>query len=193
MLFGGKRRAEILQLFYAHPWEKFHQREVERRLGATFGALHRLLRQFADTGLLKSAKEGNWVVYQAAATDKRLKPLVSLLRQDVELVEQLRRAVKPLCLEYAGIFGSYARGEETASSDVDVLLLWADDTQADRAAATAAVTRVGFKVKRDVNIDGYTVSEFRTLVEEGNPFALDVLLQTRIDLKGDIRATEAKH
>jgi hypothetical protein len=191
-LFGGERRAQILQLFYSHPWEKFHQREVERRLEAPFGALHRLLRLFVSAGLLTSTKEANLVVYRAATTDKRLKPLVDLLRQDTELVEQLRRAVKPLQVAYAGIFGSYARGEETADSDVDVLVLWPDDELEDRAAANAAVTKVGFKLSRDINIDGYTLSEFRALLTEANSFAVDVLMQPRIDLKGDMSKAEAK-
>lgn len=191
-LFGGERRAQILQLFYSHPWEKLHQREVERRLDAPFGALHRLLRLFVSAGLLTAKKEANLVFYQAAATDERLKPLVNLLRQDTELVEQLRRAVKPLRMAYAGVFGSYARGEETANSDVDVLLLWPDDEQQDRAAVSAALTKVGFKLRRDINIDGYTLSEFRTLLREDNSFAVDVLTQPRIDLKGDMSEAETQ-
>ena len=46
-----------------------------------------------------------------------------------EIIEKLREATKELSLKYddkivaLGLFGSYARGEETEKSDVDILVV----------------------------------------------------------------------
>jgi predicted nucleotidyltransferase len=187
-LFGSELRARVLRLFYERPWAKFHQREVERELKEPFGSLNRLLRGYAEAGLLARTQDRTVILYQAQANDVRLKPLVELFRQETKLVEQLHKAVQPFLLTYAGIFGSYARGEETADSDVDLLAIRPDDVPDCRMQLVGAVTKVAFAVNREINVDLYTVSEFRSLLRENNSFALNVLGSPRIDLKGKIDA-----
>ena len=187
-LFGSQLRARVLQLFYERPWAKFHQREVERELNQPFGSLNRLLRNYAESGLLARKEDRRVVLYQTPPNDVRLKPLVQLFRQETKLVEQLHKAVKPFVLAYAGIFGSYARGEETGESDVDLLAIRPDDAPDCRMQLVGAVAKVAFATNREVKVDLYTVSEFRKLLHEDNGFALNVLGSPRIDLKGKIDA-----
>jgi len=187
-LFGSELRARVLQFFYERPWAKFHQREVERELKEPFGSVNRLLRGYAASGLLTRTKDRAVVLYQVPANDVRLRPLVELFRQETKLVEQLRKAVKPYLLAYAGIFGSYARGEETAESDVDLLAIRPDDAPDCRMQLVGAVAKIAFASNREINVDLYTVSEFRRLLREDNAFALNVLASPRIDLKGKIDA-----
>jgi predicted nucleotidyltransferase len=187
-LFGSELRARVLQFFYERPWAKFHQREVERELNRPFGSLNRLLRSYAEAGLLTRAEDRKVVLYQTPPDDVRLRPLVELFRQETKLVGHLHKAVKPFMLAYAGIFGSYARGEETAESDVDLLAIRPDDAPDCRMQLVGAVARVAFATNREINVDLYTVSEFRKLIHEDNSFALNVLGSPRIDLKGKIDA-----
>lgn len=86
------------------------------------GNTHRWLKRWRDVGLVVQGRESS--TRFRASPDPALVPLVTLFRQSSELVADLRASLAKLeDIEAAAIFGSYARHEEKASSDVDVLVV----------------------------------------------------------------------
>lgn len=123
LLFGGYRR-KILALLLLRD-EPLHVREIGRLTGVPAGSLHRELRALADAGLLSRASAGNQVLYRANKDNPIYRELTEIFRKTVGLADVVRDALtaRREHIDAAFIFGSVARGEETATSDVDVFIL----------------------------------------------------------------------
>lgn len=124
ILFGAYRQ-RVLGTLLLHPESSYHVRELARITGTTAGTLHKELARLAETGLLLREKQGNQVRYQANRQYPVFDELASLFRKTTGLADVLKEALKPLAakIETALVFGSVARGEETADSDIDLLIV----------------------------------------------------------------------
>ena len=83
------------------------------------------------------------------------------MSDDVYTVDEIREMLRPLLKRYhmasASLFGSYARGEADASSDIDVLLVGEDGCHAlDVLGVTEELYRTSGK-----EVDVYEISELR--------------------------------
>ena len=124
VLFPGYRR-RVLGLLLLHPEEALHGREIARRTGLPSGTLRRELTRLAQVGLLKREKRGNQLLYSADRASPVFKELAGILRKTSGMADVLAEALEPKSerIVAAFVFGSVARGAETAGSDVDVLIL----------------------------------------------------------------------
>lgn len=179
-LFGGKGRLKALRLLYSHPGQALPLREFAAAAGIDHAQLHRLLKRWAAVGLAQRIVHGKSVGYRAS-DDPALRPLVSLFKQHDELVDDIRAAL-PVSATYAAIVGSYARGTESAQSDVDVLVV----ANASEIKTNAALKPVARKHGRSINATVMRANRFRALVKEGDSFVLAILDSPRIELKGQI-------
>ena len=81
----------------------------------------------------------------------------------------------------AFIFGSYARAEQTARSDIDLMLIG----DISLASLTLALRRVEEIVGMEVNVTVYSVTEFGERGRGDNHFIRTVLNDKKIFLKGN--------
>lgn len=124
LLFGAYRQRALTQLLL-HPDSTYHVRELARLTGTTPGTLHKELSRLAEVGLLLREKQGNQVRYRANRDCPVFPELAGLFRKTSGVVSVLADALQILQpqLEIALVFGSLARGEENAGSDIDLLLI----------------------------------------------------------------------
>jgi len=122
-VFGGVGRFRVLQALFAEPGRGFGPRELAAESGIDPGNAARLLKRWTQAGLVNRRQQDGLPRYYAS-TDPQLAPLVTLMQQDSALVRTLRQALAEVPgVDVALVFGSVARGEATAGSDVDVLVL----------------------------------------------------------------------
>lgn len=130
LLFGAYRH-RVLDLLLPRPREAFHVREIARRTGVPAGSLHRELRLLADAGLLRAERAGNQVRYSADADFPLYAELAGILHKSGaaphgSLPAVSRRRLAQTCRRFGvkrlSVFGSAARGELRADSDVDLLV-----------------------------------------------------------------------
>lgn len=179
LLFGTYRK-KVLSLLLLHPDADYHVRELARQTDTAPGTLHKELARLAAAGLLLRKQQGNQVRYQANRQCPVFAELAGLLRKTTGAAEILTTALTPLQLPLALIFGSVASGTETASSDVDVLII-ADVGFADVVRAThPAQAELG----REINPVVYSAQEFRRRVQEQDAFVQDMLSKPKIFLIG---------
>ncbi|NNU44763.1 nucleotidyltransferase domain-containing protein [Ramlibacter montanisoli] len=74
-------------------------------------------------------------------------------------------------VEAAAIFGSAARGESDATSDIDVLLL----TDLPQLKAQALFKATGRELGRPVNVLAYSPAAWRQALADRNAFVLELL------------------
>lgn len=180
-LFGIQRQ-RVLAWLLLHPDTKLHVRELARLTDTHAGSLHRELARLADAGLLLRSTQGNQVLYQANRMSPVFQELAGLFRKTTGVVGVLQNALRSLetCIEYAFVFGSVARGEETAYSDVDVLIVGALDF----ASVVRALHPCQELLGREVNPVVYNSVELKQKIAEGDGFMRELMDQPRLFIQG---------
>jgi len=185
-LLGGTTRYRVLRCLFGEPARFFRVRELAVQADVDPGNTSRWLRRWMDVGLVEADLQLGQTVY-CAARDPALKPLRDLLLQDQDTVRVLRDAVSQLEAQVhaAAIFGSIARGEPHAGSDIDLLLI-ADGLS--RLQAQAHFKKAGRALGRPVNVLLYTLTDWSKARSGGDSLVQDIASGDVIELQGDIHA-----
>lgn len=181
-LFGGRGRFEILRALYLNPSRGLTNGELAAMARVDAGNAHRWLNKWAKLGLVRRDARGRNIIYRAS-DDPLLAGLRDIILRNDAIVTDLEAAL-PRSVEVAVIFGSVARGEETAQSDIDVLALGRDLSAIKINAALRSVRR---KHQREVSVATFSQEEFGALVRKGDAFAISVTRQNVIPLRGEFR------
>lgn len=181
LLFGAYRR-EVLALLLLHPESSLHVREIARATGKIPGTLLRELSQLADASILLRKSVGNQVHFQANPACPIYEELRGILKKTSGLAGVLREALEPLAdrIKAAFVYGSLARGDERAGSDVDVMIV-GDPKLADVVHALAPAQDA---LRREINPNIYRTAEFGAKLAEGEPFLRRVMEERKIYLIG---------
>lgn len=173
----------VFGYLFGQPERSFYATELIQLAGGGSGAVQRELARLADSGLVTVTRRGTQKHFQANPESPIFAELCGIAQKTVGLAEPLREALKPLAerITAAFVFGSVAKRSDTASSDIDVLVL-ADDL--DYADVFAALQGAEAKLERTVNPTVYTPVEWRALLRGRNAFAAKVAAQPKVFLFG---------
>lgn len=184
LLFGQTRRA-VLSLLYGHADETFYLRQIARTIGASVGAVQREVRQLSGADLITRSARGNQITYRANPKSPIFGELKSLILKTAGVHDVIRESLLPLgdAVRLAFIYGSIARQEEKARSDVDLMVIG-------EASFGEVVSRLQTAQKtlgREVNPTVYAPREFGQKLRRGNHFLRSVLEGTKLFVIGDER------
>jgi predicted nucleotidyltransferase len=173
----------VLGLLYGFPERSFFATEIFQRAGSGRGSVQRELERLVDSGLAVMTRVGNQKHYRANRDAPIFPELRSIILKTSGLAEPLRAALAPLAkkIDLAWIYGSVARGEAHAGSDVDLLVVARDVTL---AQLYTRLLRAEKAIGRKINPTLLTPAEFRRRRAEGNPFLEKLLSADRILLIG---------
>ena len=180
----GKGRGALLALLYGHPDESFYYRQITRRLATvSAGTLQRELDTLSQLGLIDRSTVGKQVFYRANRKHPVFPELRALVAKTVGAIQVLRSALAPMAdrISLAFIYGSMARQEEKAESDIDLLIVG-------KVALEDVLTCVSDlepSLGRAVNPTVYSLAEFKTKLKSGNHFLNSVVQREKIFLIGD--------
>ena len=183
-LFASATIGSSLRVLVLQPQREFYQRELQRLSGAHLRQLQRDLARLVESGFVESRVHGNRVYYRAAASDPAFPALRSLVLTTVGLGDTLRGALLGLgdVVEAALIYGSFARGDVTADSDVDLLVVGSIT----RRALAAALAPAGRELGRELNPVILSATEFAHRVRSGDHFLTEVLSGPQVWLVSDV-------
>lgn len=181
LLFGAYRRGVLARLLL-RPEESLHVREIARAMGKAPGTLLRELNALADAGILARKRVGNQVHFQANATCPIYEDLRNILKKTVGVADALREALAPLAgrIRAAFVYGSIARGDERAGSDLDLMVVGGVRF----AEVVAALAPAEQLLRREVNPSVYPALEFRRKLAAGEPFLKRVFAGSKIFIMG---------
>jgi predicted nucleotidyltransferase len=177
-----RTRQNILATLLLSPERRWYLSDLAQRLGVPPSSLQRELASLTESGILSRAADGNRVYYQANLSFPLLPELQSLFAKTTGLADQIKEAMTPFDeeIDLAFIFGSVARGERTAQSDVDVLVVGSVG-MADLALPLRELERT---LQIPVNVTHFRPSEFRDKLAQNNHFLQTILRGQKIFLKG---------
>jgi predicted nucleotidyltransferase len=144
------------------------------------GNTSRWLNRWAAAGLVSRHEEGRNLFFKAS-TNPLLAGLSQMMRRSDDMFSDIREALPPEA-EVAVVFGSVARGEESAESDIDVLVLGEGLSDIRLNVLFKPVSRAHHRI---IHATSFSRSEFAKLLEQGNSFAVSVVTQETIPLKGE--------
>jgi predicted nucleotidyltransferase len=181
-MFSSSRQ-KVLGLLFGQPNRSFYASEIIRLARGGSGAVQRELRRLEDSGLVTTTRVGGQKHYRANEGSPVFHELVSIVRKTSGLADPIRRALWPRRRQIAEafVFGSVAKGRDTSSSDVDLLVVSDELTYAEVFAALEPLRR---ELGRDVNPTVYSREEWSRKREQGNTFVKRVMEQPRIWIIG---------
>ena len=179
----GKVRSSVLALLFCHSDESFYFREIERSVCTGRGAVQRELENLVNAGLVLRRKRGNQLYYQANTKSAIFPELKSLMVRTAGVADVLREALAPLTdrMTAAFIYGSFAKGTETADSDVDVLVV--GDVKFSEVVDLLGSAQES--IGREVNPSVYPTKELLGKISEGRHFVASLIDEPKIFLIGD--------
>ena len=182
LLFGAYRRG-VLALLLLRPEDSLHLREIARAIHKAPGTLVRELNALAEAGVLVRKRVGNQVHFQANPGCPIFEDLRNILKKTVGVADVLREALAPLAAEIraAFIYGSVAKGGDTAASDIDLMVI---SEKLHYADVFGTLEPVLARLGRPVNPTVYTPKEMARRIKEGNAFVNRVLAQSKVMLIG---------
>lgn len=188
-LFAGRALVTLLKLFISSPDREFYQRELSDLTGERLLSIQKALARLNRAGLIDRTTSGNRAYYRANKSHPAFQDLKVVVLKTFGVGDTLRAELRRFGerLRTAFIYGSVARGEETASSDIDIMLVGTLSGK-EVAAIFAPLKRV---LNREINPSVYSPAEFRRKVREGHPFLRTVLKEPKLFLLGDERDLKA--
>ena len=182
-LLFGRTRGAVLALLYGRADQTFYTRQIAREVDASVGAVQRELKNLTKVGLVVRTSLGSQVFYQANQDAPVFSEMRALVNKTVGVFSMLRSALHPLSkrIAVAFVYDSVARQEETAKSDIDLMLVG----KATIDEVLSHLANVERNIGRAINPTVYSVPEFTSKSANGNHFLKAVLKSQKVFLLGD--------
>lgn len=173
----------VLGWLFGQPERRFQSSELIRLARSGTGAVHRLLTRLAQTGLVTVARVGNQKHYQANPASPVFAELAGLIRKSVGLAFPLQEALAPLSkkISVAFVYGSVARGEEHAASDIDLMVI---AEALDYPTLYESLQTAEAALGRPIHPTLMSVAEWQRKRGEAESFAARIASQPRLMLIG---------
>jgi predicted nucleotidyltransferase len=174
----------VLGLLFGQPGRSFYANELMALTGGGSGAVQRELARLAQSGLVTLQVIGRQKHYQANPQAPVFEELCRIASKTMGLAEPLRQALAPLAsqIHAAFVYGSVAKRQDTASSDIDLMIVSDELTYPDVFTTLEAVTQ---QLGREVKPTIYSRKQWTQRAMRGDSFVKRVLAQPRIWLIGD--------
>lgn len=175
-------RRKVLTFFYVNRSARVYVRQLAVALGADSTNVSRELARMEREGLLRSELEGRQLYYSLNRSYAYLKPLLELLRGSVGVEPALKDVLTKVDgVRGAWLYGSFAKNEADAGSDIDVLIVGGPNAE-QLAHEIRSVERA---LRREINYTVLTSAELKRRLAAGDAFVADIWNGKRVQLIGD--------
>ena len=172
-------RQRVLALLFGNPDRSFFSNEVVALVQSGTGAVQRELASLAQAGLLTVTSQGNQKHYKANVAAPVFEELRGLVLKTSGLVDVLRSFLASVAgqIDAAFVYGSVAKRQDTAASDVDLMVIAGSVGYAD---LFTLMEEAGARLGRKVNPTIYTPAELAKRIKQKNAFATRILAQEKL-------------
>jgi predicted nucleotidyltransferase len=179
----SKAQQHVLGLLYSQPDKGFYTNEIIRLSKSGTGAVQRELAKLTAVGLVTIKRVGNQKHYQANRANPLFSELRSLVMKTFGLADIIRDAITPIAkhIHIAFIYGSIAKQEDTAASDIDLMVI--SDTLS-YAELFKLLEETEIQLGRKINPTFYSRAEWIKKSKGGNHFVTSLSKQPKIFLIG---------
>ena len=187
-ILSSNIRAEIFRNLFGVEKQSLHLREIERRTGFAVGTVQQEIKKLLRLDIITRIKNGNRSYYKANTNHPLYPEIRNLVLKTNRLADLLKQALSAeLKIKIAFVFGSFARKEEKAASDIDLMIIGDIGLR----KLTGLLMDVSEKLGREINPYRLTESEFIKRKREKDHFLQEVLASPKIFITGTEDELEA--
>jgi predicted nucleotidyltransferase len=171
-LFPGTKR-KVLALFFLRSDEQFYFSEVVRLTGTRQGVVQRELKTLTEAGILSAEKRGHQTFYSVNKDNPIFPDLRNIVLKTLGVFGQVKEALEPLekRIRVAFVYGSFARGKEVTSSDLDLFIVG----PVPLGEVVSVLTPVEHSIGREINPNPFSETEFKKKFSQKNHFLRSVV------------------
>lgn len=180
-LFTSKTRIELLKLFLLNPEASFYQRQIEQKTHFPIRAIQRELINLCAIGLLIKSTSGNRNYYSLNKVHPLRNDLKNIILKSAGIADALRQRLSgSKDIDFAFIYGSYAKNKENLLSDMDLFVIG----KISGRKLSSVLNKEKQASGREINFSLYSKEEFIKRIRQNNHFILSVLKDKKIFLIG---------
>ncbi|HUH67304.1 MAG TPA: nucleotidyltransferase domain-containing protein [Syntrophales bacterium] len=180
-ILSSKIRSEIFRILFGVNDEALHLREIERRSGLTVGTVQQELKKLLSLDLIKRRKDGNRLYYQANKEHPLYPEIRNIVLKTSGLADFIKSALSATPdIKIAFVFGSVARDEDNARSDVDLMVIGSIGLR----KLTGLLMKTSEQIGREINPYVLTESEFNKRRKDRDHFITQILEAPKIFVIG---------
>lgn len=135
-------RDSIIDLIFKAPEKWIHIRDAARKLGISPNTVRKGIALLKKNGIIQEKREGNLVMFRANLSDDRYKLEKRLYNirkvYDSGIIDFIFDYYNPKAVV---LFGSYSRGEDVSTSDVDLGVITSDKRMPDLSVFEKKLSR----------------------------------------------------
>lgn len=178
-----KIQQRVLGLLFIKHHSSFNTNEIIRFSQCGRGAVQRELKSLSESGLIFITPIGNQKHYQANPQSPIFQELRNIILKTFGLASIIREALASVQSKIiaAFIFGSIAKNEDTAKSDIDIMIISNKITYAD---LFSLLQKAEATIDRPIHPQCYSLAEWRKKIKNRNHFLMRVIQQPKIFLIG---------
>ena len=187
-ILSSNIRAEIFRNLFGVEKQSLHLREIERRTGFAVGTVQQEIKKLLRLDIITRIKNGNRSYYKANTNHPLYPEIRNLVLKTNGLADLLKQALSAeLKIKIAFVCGAFARKEEKAASDIDLMVIGDIGLR----KLTGLLMDVSEKLGREINPYRLTESEFIKRKREKDQFLQEVLASPKIFITGTEDELEA--
>lgn len=178
-----KTQRRVLSLLFGNPSRRYYGNEIIKLANVGIGSVRSFLEGLVLSGLVTMTKEGRQKYYQACDKAPIFQELRGIVLKTFGVSDFIKKAMEPLEQEvkFAFIFGSFAKGQGKASSDIDLLVV---SECVDYSEWMELLMPVSDEIGREINPTLYEGKEFEKKLANRNYFLERILSQPKIMITG---------
>ena len=177
----SKARGEIIRLLFADPEVSLHLRDLARQSGLAVGTIQGEVANLKEAELLLEERDGNRLYFRANQGNPLFPELQAIAHKTSGIPEKISEALTPLeGIEFAFIYGSFARYEAKSGSDIDLFVIGSIGLR----DLASPLRRLSQSLNREVNASTYSKSSYIEKLNQGDAFIQSVKNSPKIWIVG---------
>ena len=173
----SRARQRLLTFFFTNPAARLHLRDLAERLSVDPSNLSRDLRRLEREGLFRSEISGRQKYFRLNREYSLFREVRSIVGKTIGAVPLIGRALESLeGVEEAYLYGSFARHQQDAASDIDVLVIGNPSAQ----KMAEAARRLERQLAREINYTVMSRGEFEHRREQKDAFLESIWRHKRV-------------
>ena len=182
-LLLSKNKLLLLCVLYTNPARSFYMHELGEIVGKKPGVFQRTLNGLVEQGFLTSEYKARSRFFKANTQHPLYSELKKIIAKTAGAQGLLREFVEKISgIKIALLYGSFAKGREQESSDIDLLVVGKPEVE---IKLLKEIPRLEKKLQREINYKLYSEEEFRKKRKSKDAFLEEVLTDKFVLLKGD--------
>lgn len=181
-LIISKVRVKLLEIFFIHPDEIYHVRDLVRKTGEEINAVRRELAHMEAAGMVKKEPRGNRLYYWFNKNYLFYPELSRIIAKTTGLgAEIIKNRNKIGRLNFVMFSGKSVQKAQRKPNEVDILIVG----EVVMPEVAALIKAEEGKIQKELNYTVMTPEEFQFRKRRRDPFLIEVLSGSRVMIIGD--------